>query len=387
MRRRNKKHGAGKRKWRRRYGKYGHIVITILLLTLVTAIGGTVLVLHRTEKPESDMPTADIPTVDMPADETEQRAEAEEIQPAQEPAYHFRTEEVEIRIRDLSRPYMLAWVSDLHMITDREASADIREEDLPGLQERYAALYENLPAPIPTEPSGKHGEDLWQDLILFLNDGIDGQKFDGIILGGDIIDYCSDSNISYVKEGLEALDPEIPVLYIRADHDYGYGYGGDGVTEETTHALQASLDGDDPEEKILDYEEFMVIGVNESTRNLNPEQMRIIREQMEVGKPVILASHVPFSSRIAEEEQRLEALSMEVRQTVYYWGGERYAADAVTQELLEKIYWEHTPVKLVVAGHLHAAWDGMLTEKVPQHIFSPSFSGTIGVIRVFPKEG
>lgn len=377
MQRRNKKHGMRKRKWCRRRGKYGNIIITILLLAAITAICGTVLFLRRTEKPR----------VAIPRDEIKQKADDEEIQPGQESAYRFRTEEVEIRIRDLSRPYMLAWVSDLHMITDREVSADIQEEDLFSLQERYDALYKNLPALIPTEPSGKHGEDLWPELIIFLNNGIDGQKFDGIILGGDIVDYCSSANISYVQEGLDALDPEVPVLYIRADHDYGYGYGGEGITEETTHALQAALDGDNLEEKILDFEEFMVIGVNESTRNLNPEQMRIIREQMEAGKPVILASHVPFSSRIAEEEQRLAALSMEVRQTIYYWGGERYAANAVTQELLEKIYWEHTPVKLVVAGHLHAEWDGMLTEKVSQHIFSPSFSGTVGVIHILPKEG
>ncbi len=306
-----------------------------------------------------------------PAEETEEASETE-YEPS---SYPFLTEEVKVEIRGLSRAYTIAWVSDLHLITDKEATDDILETDLATIRERYETL--------SVTEDGVYGEELWPEIVRFLNHG----HYDGIIFGGDMMDYCSQSNMEAFLKGFRALNPDVPVLYLRADHDYGFWYGGDGVTEASTQEMHKAVDGDDIEQKYLNFnDEFMVIGVNASTKNLPGEEMRIIREQMETGIPVILATHVPFSSMIEEQEADLEALSMEVRNKIYYWGGPDYQPNEVTQELLDKIYWEHTPVKQVLSGHLHACWDGMLTEKVPQHIFTPAFQGVIGIVRVVPKE-
>lgn len=359
------------------------VVVSLLLAALLLFILGTCLFRLMTQKEDEYGHKIETETQEETEIETESESEETESEMVYEPsAYDFRTEEVTVKVADLSREYTLAWVSDLHMITDKEAAEDILEEDLPRLKDRYSALYENIPEAIPTEPGGLHGEDLWMDVIDYLN----YHHFDGIIFGGDIIDYCSKSNMNYLQTGLSKLNPDVPVLYLRADHDYGYGYGGDATTEELTHKMQAELDGDDLEQKYLDFDEFMVIGVNESTRNLPAEEMRIIREQMEEGKPLILATHVPFASQIEEEEQSLENLSMEVRGKIYYWGGEQYQPDEVTGELLERLYDKHTPVKAVLAGHMHAPWEGKLTDRVTEHIFSPGFSGVIGIVHVVPKD-
>lgn len=346
-----------------------YFILTVIGVVGLLALVGEI-VLFRAVSREQEQTSQEIET----EPETEKESEEETEECDDNPSYKFGTEEITVEIKDLSREYTLAWVSDLHMITDKEPSDDILQEDLEAIKSRYDTL--------SVTDDGIHAEELWPDVIKFLNRG----HYDGIIFGGDIMDYCSQSNMDAFVAEYQKLNPDVPVLYVRADHDYGAWYGGDVVTEEITHKMHEEVDGDNPEEKFLNFnDEFMVVGVNGSTKNLPAEQMRIIREQTESGLPIILATHVPFPSQVEDQKADLEELSMLVRNKIYYWGGPDYQPNEVTQELLDKIYWEHTPVKQVLAGHLHASWDGMLTEKVPQHIFAPAFKGVIGVVHVIPK--
>lgn len=366
-----------KKKRRNRYQLIAFIIVILcFLLILYKKISDT----ERNEDIENACPEQDMQGVEDQEQALKESGSLEENKTAEaieyeKPSYQFQTEDVTVKIRGLTREYTLAWVSDLHLIADKKASEDILEEDLKTVRQRYETL--------SVTEDGVHGADLWLEIIKFLNYG----KFDGVIFGGDILDYYSHLNMEVFKKGYEKLRPELLVLYLRADHDYGAYYGGEAVTEEISHKAHEEIDGDDLEQKYLNFQnEFMVIGVNNSTKDLSREQMRIIREQSELGIPVILATHVPFPSQIEEEEKELEALSTQVRNKIYYWGGPDYQPNEITQELLDKIYWEHTPVKQVLAGHLHASWDGMLTEKVPEHIFTPAFTGSIGIIHVVPKE-
>lgn len=359
------------------------MILVILLLLLLLVLGIYKLLQNQSEsgRPEASQEseeTAEEEGKTEDNEETEETEEAEEAKTQKEyeaPTYPFKTEEVTVAIRDLTREYTLAWVSDLHLIADQTTSEDILQEDLESVQQRYDSL--------SVTAEGVHGVELWPEIVKFLNYG----HYDGIIFGGDMLDYYSSMNQAAFVEGYQQLNPDVPVLYLRADHDYGAYYGGDAMTEEVSHAGHAQIDGDDPEKKYLNFnDEFMVVGINNSTKNLVGEQMRIVREQLEEGIPVILATHVPFPSELKEQRADMEALSMEIRNKIYYWGGPDYQPNEVTQELLDKIYWEHTPIKQILAGHLHASWDGMLTEKVSEHIFSPAFGGTIGIVHVVPKE-
>lgn len=364
---------------RKRNNRFG-IILSIIVFVLALTVAYEAVWIKKESQREEAFKDQESVSDEENAESEEAKEETEETEEEsapkyEKPSYEFQTEEVTVKLKGLTKEYTLAWVSDVHMITDQEASEDILEEDLDTIRQRYETL--------SITEDGVHGEELWPEIIKFLNYG----HFDGIIFGGDILDYYSQSNMDAFMKEYEQLNPEIPVLYLRADHDYGAYYGGEAVTEEISHKAHAEIDGDDLEEKYLNFnDEFMVIGVNNSTKNLPGEQMRIIREQLEMGIPVILATHVPFYSQIEEEEEKLEALSMEVRNKIYYWGGKDYQPNEVTQELLDKIYWEHTPIRQILAGHLHASWDGMLTEKVSEHIFTPAFRGTIGVIHVVPKE-
>lgn len=293
------------------------------------------------------------------------------------PDYSFVIEDVNVLISGIDKDYTIAWVSDLHIITDHEPTEDVVEEFMETIEQRYEMMF------ITNNEEPVHSADLWPEIVKFLNyyEGLDG-----IIFGGDMMDYCSQSNMEAFMEGYEQINPEIPLLYIRADHDYGAWYGGEAFTENEAHEMHKKIDGDDSNSKYLDFGEFIVIGVNGSTKSMPDWQFNIINQQYEMGKPVIVVTHVPYASNI---DSTLEELSMKVRNTKYYWdwSSEIYIPNDVTgRYLTEFIYSPDTPVCKVLAGHLHAKWDGMLTEQLSQHIFSPAYFGVVGIIHITSGE-
>lgn len=290
-----------------------------------------------------------------------------------EPEYNLTLEEIYVPLENISREYRIAWVSDLHLITDHEPGG-ISDGSLIKVIRRYNTL--------AVTQDGVHAEELWPDIVKCLNTG----DYDAVIFGGDMMDYCSVSNMDALKKGYEDLRYDKDrILYIRADHDYGAWYVGDNFTQLDIYDLHKDLDGDDPEKKYLDMGEFVVIGINNSTQNITEENLSIAESQYEKAaaqnKPVVAVTHVPYGS---VTDPSLETLSMEVRNREYYWLGD-WQPNEPMRRYLDIIYREDTQVKQVLAGHLHAPWDGMITEQLRQHIFSPAFSGTIGVIHFVPE--
>lgn len=290
-----------------------------------------------------------------------------------EPEYNLTLEEIYVPLENISREYRIAWVSDLHLITDHEAGG-VSAGSLVQIKKRYKTL--------SVTEDGVHAEELWPDIVKCLNTG----DYDAVVFGGDMLDYCSVSNMEALKKGYDDLRYDKDrILYIRADHDYGAWYVGDNFTQWDIYDLHEELDGDDPEKKYLDMGEFVLIGINNSTQNITEENLAIVESQYakaaEEDKPVIAVTHVPYGS---VTDPSLETLSMEVRNKEYYWLG-HWQPNEPMQRYLDLLFREDTQVKQVLAGHLHAPWDGMITEQLREHIFSPAFSGTIGVIHFVPE--
>ena len=180
------------------------------------------------------------------------------------------------------------------------------------------------------------------------------------------------------------------MMYVRADHDYHYGYGAEVLTEPIAWQMHADeiADGDADDSRYLEFDDFVIIGINRSTKNMAVGFYDWIKTKydyaVEQGKPVIIATHVPYESKI---DNSLEELSMQVKNKIYYWGGGAYVAYEDTKAYFDTmIYGENTAVTNVLAGHMHHTWDGPLTEKVNQHIFTPAFEGCIGIVHIKPSE-
>lgn len=289
------------------------------------------------------------------------------------PGYDFKLDEITVEITvsggDLEKEYDIAFVNDLHLITDSKPG-DVLEENLPAVRERY----ENL----SVTSEGVHAEELWPEVIRFLN----YHDFDAVIFGGDMLDYCSHSNMDTLSEGFDNLKyPKEKILYLRSDHDYGGWYGGSTFTDTDGFMAQAKMWDGDQDENYIEFEDFLVVGVNKSYQNLSDGRLQFLMEKLKSGKPVIVAAHVPFYS---EGDKSLKEKSMEARNKVYYWNQEdsAYCPDQNTQEFIDCMYGEESNVKQILAAHLHAAWDGNVTDNVREHIFAPTYEGRIGVIHV-----
>ncbi|MBP1584127.1 MAG: hypothetical protein ILP17_00345, partial [Lachnospiraceae bacterium] len=291
------------------------------------------------------------------------------------PDYSFAEEDVYIELPGITREYTIAWVSDVHIISDFEAG-DVYEGSLETVLSRYETL--------SVTPDGVHGMDLWPEIIDYLN----YNDFDGVIFGGDLLDYCSTSNMNILTEGLDRLKyPSNRVLYIRADHDYGtwYSDGSTGFDDYKAHELHARIDGDDNTHKYLDFGDFIIAGVNNSIKKPGEEQMEVLTGIYNLGIPVIAATHVPYYS---QTDPSLDELSMLVRNKIYYWSpeSENYNPDSDMWKYLDMIYSEDSNCAYVLAGHLHAEWEGEIRDGLTEHIFSPAFSGTIGVVHIIPEK-
>jgi len=340
-------------------------IILSLILFALTTIGIIVFFL---------MPDTQVQTPEEPEEEVTPPPELPEIYRA--PSYNFTEEEVYIMAPDITREYTIAWVSDVHMITDLEAG-DVSEENLETVKNRYETL--------SVTPDGVHGKELWPEIVNYLN----YNDFDAVIFGGDILDYCSTSNMEALKKEFDRLKyPSDRILYLRADHDMGTWYSdySTGFDDAKAFRLHEELDGNDESHKYIDLGEMIISGVNMSVRDPGETQMEVIKDIYSRGVPVITATHVPYYSKT---DSSLEELSMRVRNRIYYWSpeGELYDPDEEMQEYLDLIYDEDSPCVIVLAGHMHAMWDGEIREGLRQHIFSPAFSGTIGVVHVLPKAG
>ncbi len=349
-------------------------VLSIAFITILLLLFG-----NRKEKPQSVQEEESIS--ECMEKSSEENIESEENDTAEvvkivydPPEYNFRLDEITVEIEGLTESYVIAFVNDLHMITDKEPG-DVLEENLPRAMERYETF--------SVTPEGIHAETLWPEIIEFLN----FHSFDAVIFAGDMLDYGSHSNMEALSEGFEALKyPKEQIMYIRSDHDYVGWYGGSVFTDADGEQLQSELwDGDDGM-ACIEFEEFRIVGINRSYQDVSEERLSFLLKKLEGDKPVILVTHVPFYS---EEDESLEQLSMEVRNKIYYWSRESssYYPNEETQKLIDCMYDEDTSVVQILAAHLHASWDGIVANDLKEHIFAPAFEGRIGIVHVEKPSG
>ncbi len=357
------------------------LVLAISVILLIAILVTAVLLSRKGEgKPgdESEEETlfeqiteeSESETESEPSSEVASEEESiEETVVYEAPEYEFTTEEVTVSIPGITESYDIAFINDLHLITDHIAG-DVEAEYLETVLDRYETF--------SVDENGTPAEKIWPEAVKFLN----YHDFDAVIMDGDMLDYSSHSNMAFFTSGLNDLkyDPD-RILYLRADHDYGAFYG-ETLTQETVYEMHEALDGDKVEEKYLDFGEFRIVGINNSTHNIPAEDIDTYMDMIQCDKPVILVTHVPYGSNV---DFSIHDKSMEVRNCEYYWGGD-YKADENTMRLMSYVFSGDTNVEQVLAAHLHASWDGMLTDQVSEHIFSPLFQGNIGIVHIVPEK-
>lgn len=281
----------------------------------------------------------------------------------------LKEDEINIVIPSVEREYTFVFVSDLHIIDDKDKLTDesqIYPEKISEISERKAYF---------TDEKGMTSHEKWKAFPKVL----DSYGCDGILFGGDMIDFYSDANIAVLKEGLDSL--QTPYMYIRSDHDYGTWNG--PVSSERVAEKNEEIDGCE-KVKVWEYPSFVIMGIDNSTSPVTDEMLAKIRKVFELAKPIIVLTHVPFDSTI---DPSLEKISMDTHDgRNLTWGiGCYYSPDDNMQTLLHLLYDENSPVVEVVCGHLHLTWDGEITKRVSEHIFDAAYKNNIGIIKITSK--
>lgn len=284
----------------------------------------------------------------------------------------LETETITVHIPGDGEKTTLLWVSDLHLMDPEDRG--VRKEKKQEVEDRRTLM--ETPDKIPSA-------EFWKSMAPAL----DSMGADGIILGGDMIDYASGSNLELFKENLASW--KTPWMYLRADHDYGRWYT--DLSLKKMRALQRQVC---PQNSVWlwRFDDFNLVGLDNTTSPLSDEALNEFEKIYASGKPMVLCMHVPIDQQEPDagtcrdgSRSTLKDLSVRDWGRNLTWGeGAFYdsSKNSNMRRLIGLVYEKGSPVKAVLAGHLHDSWDGMAGKTAAEHVFSPAFSGTAGVVNI-----
>lgn len=241
--------------------------------------------------------------------------------------------EEEIIIEGLGGEYEFLYLTDTHMIVqDEEDSQQIKDN----AKVRYEEFHNGEGVPSAEQ------FDEWMSLA-------NEEELDGVLLGGDIIDYPSEANIQHLRENLDTL--QMPYVYTLGNHDWTYPWEYMTMTGLETYLpmLDEFVEGNSAVHS-RDYGEFVVVAVDNSSNQINDAALEECERIFAEGKPVILMLHVPIAT------QSVLGRAKEVWSGGVVLGAGNYGGiypNETSQKFMDMITAEDSPVAAVLAGHVH----------------------------------
>ncbi len=271
-----------------------------------------------------------------------------------------KMENLQIKIPGLQKEYRAIYLCDLHIISDIN---EVSEDNLATVEARKASMV-NL--------DGESADSYWPKLA----DKINKYDADIVLLGGDMLDYMSSSNVACLKEGMERIDA--PVMYVRADHDYANWYQED-LTQETIDELSKTIDSNE-EVFVKEIGELLFIGINNTTSQISASALAKVEDILKNNdKPIIVTTHVPIQSTLNDELDKLSKAVWQDRSLI--WGNDcYYVPDQNTSQFIDLIENENSNVVAILSGHLHFPYHGKTTADIMQHVFGAAYEGNIAEI-------
>lgn len=303
--------------------------------------------------------------LDVPEEEAESGEDWETWEDGEDPYASFHIAEKELEVPDIEEEYSFLFLSDTHVIklngTEEE---QIVVDALPRREvfrdERGIISLGNFPR--------------WME---YANEN----EMDMVLFGGDIIDYPSEENLAVLEKNLESL--EMPYVYTLGNHDWTYSWA--YMTPEGREEYRPLFEpftGENTAASITECGELVILGVDNSSNQVEPEALPVVEEALSLGKPVIIVMHVPFSTQTLLEKASTvweNAVSVGMEEE----GG--ISLNENTDAFREMIFAEDSPVVCVLAGHVHFPDEGMLTEDIVQYVNGAGYLNEGIVLRVHGK--
>lgn len=265
-----------------------------------------------------------------------------------------RVKKQTINIKGLNKDYNFLYVSDTHIISlDGTESSDVKK-----LGESRIPYFVNF--------AGMNSEEQFPYWIEYANT----HAVDGVLLGGDIVDYPSRANVEFLRENLNKL--KAPYVYAFGNHDWQYPW-------ESSENYRGMYEGIIANSGVASYQEFedlVILSVDDSAFKVAAEALPVVDQALSIGKPVVLMMHVPLQT------DSLLKKSMSIWGKAEMIGPDGYQPDENTQIFLEKIMAEDSPVQAIITGHVHTEDVSKINDRITQYVGNLAATGNGAVIRL-----
>ena len=242
--------------------------------------------------------------------------------------------------------------SDTHL-TEYDSLSDTAEKERAIKQ---TAAWENVRSGFasaynePYEEAQKiSGKEHFENLIKLASAG------DAVVMAGDILDYVSGANLRIAEKGFSSL--ECPFISVCGNHEKPEQIPEEGAVSALGKDVQT-----------VEFDDLIIIGFDNSKRNITEKQLKALEETFEKGKAVIIAFHIPIMT-----EGNKEAL---LRAGEYF----RMNYDGCPEEnlkFIDLIKENASKVAAVLAGHLHFNNISEIADGVTQYVSSQGVTGNI----------
>lgn len=205
-----------------------------------------------------------------------------------------------------------------------------------------------------------------------------------VVLGGDIIDSAMYASINYVENQLDQLD--VPYVYNMGNHDFEYGseYFSETAYNDYLPRLNGMRDG--TSYQIRDMGEYIIFAADDSNSQIDAQILEAYRETAAMNKPIVLVVHVPIepvNGDMSLVDKCIEVWgASDAGKSRVTMGINGVYPDETTQEFLNLVLGEDSPVVLVLAGHIHFYHDDMLNENIRQIVTGAALEGESVYVRL-----
>ncbi len=286
------------------------------------------------------------------------------------------TMQTTIAFTGLNKPVTILQIADTHISCDNES--DKEYEQFSARMNKAFLQTKHYKTGEPTTTT-----ECFKEMMAMAKE----EQVDLIALVGDIVNYPSATAVEFVRSAVEATG--LPHIYTAGNHDWHYegmkGSSDDLRSEWCEKRLKPLYTGSN-----LFYSSHIVGGINmvtidNSTYQVNEEQLAFFRNQLKRAEPVALFVHIPLympSMRMCSGHPQWGAATDKNNELERR---ERWSAQGNLPSTTAFIREVMAAEKLtgVFAGHWHQYYS-MSQGRINQHLALPGFNGQYRMIRFQP---